>query len=142
MSWDTFFRILEIAVPIIFGGTGLYSFIHFRQETKKLHLDNKKVEEDIKDTATDRLIRILDQVQEQNDILTKLVNDSNSSLNEKNAILADNMSKILNLSSMLSLSNNFMCLNDLCPFREPIKGWKQSSRRLLRVVIFVVIRKI
>lgn len=127
MSWDTFFRIIEIAVPIIFGGTGLYSFIHFKQETKKLHLDNKKVEEDIKDTATDRLIRILDQVQEQNDILTKLVNDSNSSLNEKNAVLAEDMSKILNLSSMLSLSNNFMCLNDLCPFREPIKGLGETK---------------
>ena len=36
MSWDTFFRIIEIAVPIIFGGTGLYSFIHFKQETKKI----------------------------------------------------------------------------------------------------------
>ena len=104
------------------GGGGIAYYITLREQKQNAKLSNKQLEEDINSTVTDNMIKIFDQVQDQNERFVEQLNIKDQIIAEKDKIIEQKNEQILSLTSDLSASNSFMCKNDLCPLRDPAKG--------------------
>lgn len=110
------------ALVSLSGGAGLGYYLTLREQKREAELNNKQLEEDINSTVTDNMIKIFDQVQDQNQRFVEQLNLKDQLIAEKDKIIEDKNNQILSLTADLAASNSFMCKNDLCPLRDPAKG--------------------
>lgn len=110
------------AIVSLAGGGGVGYYLTLRERKKEAGLNNKQLEENINSTIADNMIKVLDQVQEQNDDFVEQLEKKDAQIKEKDAIVEDKNKKINTLHIDLQACGSFLCLNDLCPLREPAKG--------------------
>lgn len=123
------------------SGGGICYLIFFREKKREARLNNKQLEEDIDSKASDNMVRVFDQVQEQNDKFMNQLDKKDAIIASKDEIINEKEEKIMqlnkkinNLHIELNACSSFLCENDLCPLREPAKGlgpmiFKQMSEK-------------
>ena len=110
------------AIVSLAGGGGIVYYLTIKEQKDQAKLNNKQLEEDINSTVTDNMIKIFDQVQDQNQKFVEQLNRKDEIIAEKDKIIEEKNDLILSLTADLAASNSFMCKNDLCPLRDPAKG--------------------
>ena len=115
-------NIIITAIVSLAGGGGIAYYITLKEQKQRAKLDNKQLEADINGTITDNMVKIFDQVQDQNQKFIEQLNLKDEIIANKDNVIEEKNSLILQLTADLSASNSFMCKNDLCPLRDPAKG--------------------
>lgn len=115
-------NIIIAAIVSLAGGGGIAYYITLKEQKERAKLDNKQLEADINGTITDNMVKIFDQVQDQNQKFMEQLNIKDDIIAEKDKIIEEKNTMILQLTADLAASNSFMCKNDLCPLRDPAKG--------------------
>lgn len=126
MEWIS---LIITAIVSLAGGGGVGYYLTLKERKKEAGLSNKQLEENINSTVTDNMIKMFDQLQEQNkdfiDQLNKkdhIIAEKDKIIEEKNNIIEEKNKQISRMALDIQASSSFLCKNDLCPLREPAKG--------------------
>lgn len=121
MDWSS---VIITLISVLFGG-GVVGIFTIREQRKSLKLENqaKEIENNTKDT--DRLITLINELQDQNETLNARLDKKDELIQDKDDIISDLRSKLDSIRTKCAMAEILKCENVACVDREPKLGTRK-----------------